>query len=124
LTASKEILRDIVRAVAVLSLFLFALTQAYPTAAVAQTASSAASLNYVASVLSASAFCGGGDDHGDQSHSGCHVCRTGAVALPPPPATAQRAFAPAAAVAYAAAPLPPVFSPHRAFAPARAPPAA
>jgi hypothetical protein len=124
LATGKEILKDIVRAVAVLSLFLFALTQAFPTAAVAQTASSATSLNYVASVLSVSSLCGGGDDHGDQSHSACHACRVDAAALPPPPSTALRAFAPAVAVAYAAPALRPVFSPYRAFALSRAPPAA
>ncbi|MDR3473463.1 MAG: hypothetical protein P4M09_17540 [Devosia sp.] len=113
-------LSELVRAVAVLSLFLFALTQAYPTVA-APDASPVASVAAASVALASSALCGG-SEHGDLSHSACHACRFDAAALPPAPCEAQPAFLAAVAVSYPT--VVPAARPtlYRAFALSRAPP--
>ena len=119
LSGARQVLKELTRAVAVLSLLLFALgltqpgTAAPPTAAVA---------SLVASIISVAPLCGGGDAHGDVSHGACHACRFGVVALPAPPCTAERAFVAPVAVSYAAFPVQPAFARQRATALSRAPP--
>ena len=113
-------LSELVRAVAVLSLFLFALTQAYPTAA-APDASPIASVAAPSVALSSAALCGGGE-HGDLSHGACHACRFDAAVLPPAPCEAQPAFLAVVTVSYATVVPPARPTLYRAFALSRAPP--
>lgn|GEM_PF-2474890 len=94
----KPYLSELVRAVAVLSLFLFALTQAYPAAAAPDT-SPVLGLVAASSALAAADLCGG--EHSDLSHGACHACRFGPSALPPAPCTALPVAFSVGPVAYA-----------------------
>ena len=119
MTHVRAYVNELVRAVAVLSLLLFALAQAYPAAA-APDSSAVASLAAASTALAAGAPCG--SDHADLSHSASHACRFDAAALPPPPCAAQAVLFHVAVVTWPTlvAPVPPLLV--RANARSRAPP--
>ncbi|HEV7718800.1 MAG TPA: hypothetical protein VGO70_07490 [Arsenicitalea sp.] len=113
----KAILKDIVRAAAVLALFVFALTQAFPTAA-----SPLPAYDNAPAQLTLASLCGG-SDHADLSHSACHACRFDAVAIPAPPCVSERAFSTPVVVSYSEEPAARAVALNRPFAQSRAPPA-
>lgn len=120
-TQAKAYLMELIRPLAVLALVLFALTQAWPTAAAPD--ASPASVAALSVALSQSVLCGGG--HADDlGHAACHACRSGALLLPPPPSEPCPAFGMAEPVRYGAITNPTVTKSAWRAPQQRAPPAA
>jgi hypothetical protein len=83
----RQIASEITRALMVLALVFFGLSQG-ATASAGQVGASPAVAASIAQTA-ASDYCGGGWGDNQMAHAPCHACRSSAPMLPPPPCVAE-----------------------------------
>jgi len=98
LAPHRQILSEVTRALMVLALVFFGLSQgaAASTGPVGPSPAVAASIAQAAT----SDFCGGGWGDSQIAHAPCHACRSSAPILPPPPCVAEPATVSVAPITY------------------------